>query len=340
MPNVPPGSIFPAQIDTPQSLPKRTDNISPINAAAINILRNAIVGIESNIGVDAQGVYGSIRARLDALEAAIGGGGGGGGFSPGGDLSGTSTHQRVIGLYDVPLSSQTPLTNQFLGFNGLYWGATTIQSNQIAPSYEITLSGPTLVEVGFTVFNPLFTASYSFTPTTATFVDDQGSPSLDVLAPPSPSTQNEFFYGTVSVPNQYQFNTYGATVLFTLTSTSGTSTALATNTLTWTQNVYYGAAVAPGSFTAAFIQSLPNSYLALSRATTFTVLASTGQSIFYAYRAAYDGGGGPSFWAFGWSGGMSLAATVSVTNDQGFTEDYNIYQSDYTNLGLTTVSVF
>ena len=98
------------------------------------------------------------------------------------------------------------------------------------------------------------------------------------------------------------------------------------NTLTWTQNVYYGAAVAPGSFTAAFIQSLPNSYLALSRATTFTVLASTGQSIFYAYRAAYDGGGGPSFWAFGWSGGMSLAATVSVTNDQGFTEDYNIYQ--------------
>jgi hypothetical protein len=329
-------TVFPAQIDNTTTLPVVIDQVSKIDSEAINRLRAAIIAIEGNIGVNAQSTFGTIRARLDALSAAISGGGSGG-FIAAGDLSGTPTHQRVIGLYGVPVSSEVPTINQFLGFDEAGWIPTTIQSSQIVLSYQVTLSGPTLVLVGTVVFNPFFNASYTTNPTTAILSDNQGTPALNVLTAPAPSTKNGFFYTVAGTPAQYVFNTYGASVLFTLTSTSGLFTATANNTLTWTQPIYFGVASTPGSYNAAFIASLGNSFLSLSRATIFTVNAGTGQYIYYAYRTGY---GAATFYVDGWNGGFALAAIVSVTNSNGFTENYNIYQSDYSGEGLTTVSVF
>ena len=47
-----------------------------------------------------------------------------GNFTAGGDLSGSSTAQKVIGLQGQPISSTTPLTNQVLTWNGSYWTPT------------------------------------------------------------------------------------------------------------------------------------------------------------------------------------------------------------------------
>lgn len=72
-------SLYPNQIDNSTSIPVATDGVTPVNADVVNRLRDAIIAIESENGVNPSGTYGTVRARLDALES---GGGGGGGGSP------------------------------------------------------------------------------------------------------------------------------------------------------------------------------------------------------------------------------------------------------------------
>jgi hypothetical protein len=114
---------FPAQIDDSQSLPILVDNITPITASTINILRNTIIQIESTLGLVPQGTFTTVRARLDFLQSE-GGGGGGGSFTPGGDLSGNGVSQTVIGLQNRPVSSASPTVGQVLEWNGVAWSPT------------------------------------------------------------------------------------------------------------------------------------------------------------------------------------------------------------------------
>lgn len=51
----------------------------------------------------------------------LGESGGGSGFTPGGDLSGSSTSQTVIGIQGNPVSSSAPSSNQALVWNGSAW---------------------------------------------------------------------------------------------------------------------------------------------------------------------------------------------------------------------------
>lgn len=71
MPSPPPGSIYPAQIDNTQSLPLSVDGITPIDAATINLIRQALINIEMTLGVDPAETFATVRARLDALQAGI-----------------------------------------------------------------------------------------------------------------------------------------------------------------------------------------------------------------------------------------------------------------------------
>lgn len=68
-------SKYPDQIDSSTELPKTTDNITPVNAEVVNRLRDAILMIESELGIQPSSTYGTVRARLDAMEAGSGGGG-------------------------------------------------------------------------------------------------------------------------------------------------------------------------------------------------------------------------------------------------------------------------
>ena len=51
-----------------------------------------------------------------------------GNFTAGGDLSGSSTAQKVIGLQGQPISSTTPLTNQVLTWNGTFWTPANVST--------------------------------------------------------------------------------------------------------------------------------------------------------------------------------------------------------------------
>lgn len=185
----------------------------------------------------------------------------------------------------------------------------------------------TLVEVGASVVTPAFTAAYQSGPTTAaSLTDTEATPAKDVQSTPTAFTSNATFTK----------NAYAGFVTFTLTATKGVNVDTANSTITWGQKVFWGVS-ATGAHNEAFIEALSNSALALTVARTFTVTAGANQHIYYAFRSGY---GTPTFTVGGFEGGFELAAAaVSVTNANGFTENYDVWRSVQTNLGTTTVTV-
>lgn len=106
-------TVYPSQIDTAITLPTVVDNVTDVEANVVNRLRDAIIAIEAQLGVKPAGVYGTVRARLDAIESAITQGG----VVFGGDLSGTLTSQTVIGIQGNPITNNSPANGDVLTWN-------------------------------------------------------------------------------------------------------------------------------------------------------------------------------------------------------------------------------
>lgn len=89
-------------------------------------------------------------------------GGGGGGFTPGGDLSGNSTSQNVIGLHfgttATPLSSSPPANGQVLEWNGSDWTPTSIGGG----GFTTQVNGPVVSGTAITMpTNTWFAQNYT-----------------------------------------------------------------------------------------------------------------------------------------------------------------------------------
>lgn len=211
-------------------------------------------------------------------------------------------------------------------------GVATVTIPGVPPAFDITSfvdSFGSLIELGATATNPGFTASYlsppDVTANSVTIVDDQGHAVVDETGTPTGFTYAHAYTKTV----------YGNAVNFTLTAKKGAQTRTAGSALTWVQKLYHGVGAA-GQTTAAFILSLTGA-LGTSRVTTFTDTAGSTQKIYFACRAAY---GTPSFTVGGFSGGFTLvSSTIAVTNTQGITENYQLWESDNLGLGTTVVGV-
>lgn len=116
-------TVYPAAIDSQLSIPTVQDLLSPVQAKDYNELRGAVISIEATLGQKPQGIYTTVRSRLDYLENLVylltG-------ISPplfnfvsiGGDLSGSPSSPTVSGLFNVPLDS-TGLTD---GYTYVYSG--------------------------------------------------------------------------------------------------------------------------------------------------------------------------------------------------------------------------
>jgi hypothetical protein len=123
-------TVYPSQIDSPVTLSTAVDNSTPVDAASVNQLRDAIVAIETELGVDPGTNFTTVRNRLDTYEMLINqilsGGGGGSFVNFGGDLAGTNVSQTVVGIQKRPVSSNAPTPGQALIWSGLLWAPTTI----------------------------------------------------------------------------------------------------------------------------------------------------------------------------------------------------------------------
>jgi hypothetical protein len=217
----------------------------------------------------------------------------------------------------------TPAIGKFVGYNGTipFW---TIPGGLVITGFGTSVG---LVETGQTVSNPSFGASYNTSPTSVTLTNNSDSESKDVSSTPTSFASSHSF--VKNVPNQ--------SVTFTITATlEGSANATANTGITWGQKIFWGVSSTPTD-TEAFIEGLAGSTLSTSRGVGFTVNASGTTKIYFACPTRY---GTATFTVGGFVGGFILRATgISVTNSQGFTEVYDIYESVSAGLGITIVSV-
>ncbi len=66
-------TVYPNNIDSSDQLPIAVDNVTPVRGEVVNRHREAILAIESELGIQPSGTYTTVRARLDALELGFGG---------------------------------------------------------------------------------------------------------------------------------------------------------------------------------------------------------------------------------------------------------------------------
>lgn len=67
-------TIYPSGIDGFAQLPLVVDLVSPVRADDVNRLRDAVVAVETELGVVPSGTFGTVKDRLDFLEALTGDG--------------------------------------------------------------------------------------------------------------------------------------------------------------------------------------------------------------------------------------------------------------------------
>jgi hypothetical protein len=106
------GTIFPLGIDGLSQLPRVVDGASPIVADDVNVIRDATVAIETELGINPSGSYGTVKSRLDALDGGAGDGYANQWFDTGvDDILNINAGDVIIGGTGL-LANQIKLTHQ------------------------------------------------------------------------------------------------------------------------------------------------------------------------------------------------------------------------------------
>lgn len=116
--------------------------------------------------------------------------------------------------------------------------------------------------------------------------------------------------------------------------TTSNSTKSRTATIRFYNGIFYGKS-SSNTYDSALINSL-NKTLSDSKARTVTINAGEGEYLFYCLPSRL---GTPLFNVGGFDGGFAKVATVTYTNSNSYTENYDIYRSDNPNLGDTTIVI-
>ena len=130
------------------------------------------------------------------------------------------------------------------------------------------------------------------------------------------------------------YNNISTNQTYSLEATDGKTTATKSISISFANGRYHGVA-AEGEYDSTFILKLTKN-LATSKNCSFTVTCGTDRYIFFAIPTRF---GTPKFTVGGFEGGFTLVATIDFTNSSNYTEPYNIYKSENSNLGNTTVNV-
>jgi hypothetical protein len=344
---------YPAQIDDSQSIPPATNNITPVTGSVFNNLRQAVLALENELGTKPSGLYSSVKGRMQYLENVVGNLQI---IELNNDLGGSLSLPKVIGLQGKPVSNSQPTAGDLLFWNGTSWLPQKIDSvlpiatepgqvllwngqefiakllnqddilpplsfNIISGTKEILSLGESWAQ-GFNLFKDGYL-------NTALLTDNADNIPKNVL-PEIISSGGTFCESDISY-SKTQFN---SSVIYTITITSGVSTKQVTNTLTWGQPVYAGLGLLDGyaGTVEQFIKSLDYKVVTTQKNHTFNINTSFNQKAYFACRSAY---GNMGFIVNNFQGGFSKVATVNdFDNDYGFTESYDLYESDNAGLGV------
>lgn len=118
-------ALYPAQIDNVRSLPLAPNNNSPTPGSVFNRLREAVLQIETELGIKPSGSYGSVEERFFYLESIVGNLKI---IELRGDFGGTLRDPKVIQLQGRPFSDVEPGFNELITWNGIAWAPQNINA--------------------------------------------------------------------------------------------------------------------------------------------------------------------------------------------------------------------
>ena len=121
---------------------------------------------------------------------------------------------------------------------------------------------------------------------------------------------------------------------FKMETSDGKTAVSRTTGVTFYNGRYHGAS-AEGVYDSNFIMKLTKT-LTNSRQNTFNVSCGDGQYVYFAIPTRF---GTPTFSVGGFSGGFVKVSTLDFTNKFGYTEPYDIWKSENSNLGKIAVVV-
>ena len=130
-------------------------------------------------------------------------------------------------------------------------------------------------------------------------------------------------------------DSYSSDKTFTLkaTTTSGLSKSASTKVVFY-NGIYYGKSIST-EYTDTLFSSLTK-ILSNTRVRNITVNTNENEYIYYCIPSRF---GIPIFYIGGFEGGLERIQTISFTNSNGYIEDYDIYRSDMSGLGNTTITI-
>lgn len=139
---------------------------------------------------------------------------------------------------------------------------------------------------------------------------------------------------TVSLTNSAGF-TENYKVYASYQKNLGNHTLVTSTSATQINPLYYGKTVKTDTFLEADIEGLANSETTNDNTQIWdSVTTGSGEYMLFAFPKRL---GTPTFWVGGFEGGFEAAETVSVTNSNGWAEDYYAWRSENANLGATIV---
>ena len=135
-------------------------------------------------------------------------------FVVGGDLTGASGSQTVVGLHGHGVAATAPVSLAIPIWNGSQYSIRPLTADDIGPGFSITgfsYTGTAIIEIGTVVTNPSFIASYTSTPTSATVTNS------DLVAPNPLSPFSTPFTAANYTASTFNHTTV-ASVTFTLSN--------------------------------------------------------------------------------------------------------------------------
>ena len=260
-------------------------------------------------------------------------------FTAGGDLTGSESAQTVVGLYNHDLASTAPIASAVPVYSAtsFRYDVRKLTLDDLDPAFAITsFSGGSTVEVGATVTNPSFTASYSTAASSAIITNDDAQDTPHSLTTPFTSaTITGAFHKTSATSITFHLQAVAATtkdaydyITFLARSFAGIGTAGATSA---TASV--DTAVLVGASGTLANEGLKSTDIGSTTAS----LSPTAQKIYYmcphtATAHSFHDQNGFSF-------PMNAPTTFSFTNQNGAVLSYDLYEATFLNSTPFTLTV-
>jgi len=222
--------------------------------------------------------------------------------------------------------------------NYIYWGVATKNSGFSEADVEglsgssISNSYTTSRSINATSGQYLviaYPSSYTTIPSGADYESDGGTGFLfNSIACSMKAPETVYITNSAGYPENYKVYASNSSAL-------GNSSLQLSTSAQSIDNLYYGKTTKTSTFLESDIEGLANSSITNDNSQVWSsVTTGAGEYMLFSFPKRL---GIPTFWVGGFEGGFESPETVSVTNINGWTEDYYAWRSTNSNLGATVV---